>query len=102
MPFSFSFGYIDALWLLLLLPVVIFLARSGGSGAVLRKSARRLSIAIRLLMVTLIVFSIANLQLVTTSDRLSTVFLMDVSDSVGTDGKAQELDFTRKALQTMT
>lgn len=102
MPFSFSFGYLDALWLLLLLPVVVFLARKGGSGAVLRKSARRLSIAIRLLMVTLIVFSIANLQLVTTSDRLSTVFLMDVSDSVGTDGKTQELDFTRKALQTMT
>lgn len=102
MPFSFSFGYTDALWLLLLLPVVVWLARKGGSGAVLRKSARRLSVAIRLLIVTLIVLSIANLQLVTTSDRLSTVFLMDVSDSVGTDGKTQELDFTRKALQTMT
>jgi uncharacterized membrane protein len=102
MPFSFSFGYMDALWLLLLLPVVVVLARKGGTGAVLRKSSRRLSIAIRLLIVTLLVLSIAQLQFVTTSDRLSTVFLMDVSDSVGADGKSQELDFTRKALQTMT
>ncbi len=101
MPFSFSFGYTDALWLLLLWPVVILLARKGGSGAVLRKSARRLSVVIRLLIVTLIVLSIANLQLVTTSDRLATVFLLDVSDSVGTDGRSQELDFTRKSLQAM-
>lgn len=101
MPFSFSFGYTDALWLLFLLPVVVLLARKGGSGAVLRKGARRLSVAIRLLIVTLIVFSIANLQLVTTSDRLATVFLLDVSDSVGTDGRGQELDFTRKSLLTM-
>ncbi|MDB5081931.1 MAG: putative von Willebrand factor type [Chloroflexi bacterium] len=101
MPFSLSFGYPDALWLLLILPLVVFLARNGGSGAVLRKSARRLSVMLRLLIVTLIVLSIANLQLVTTSDRLATVFLLDVSDSVGADGRGHEIDFTRKSLQTM-
>lgn len=101
MPFSFSFGYTDALWLLLLLPVVVLLARKGGSDAVLHRSARRLSVLVRLLIVSLIVLSIANLQLVTTSDRLATVFLMDVSDSIGADGRSQELDFTRKSLQTM-
>ncbi len=101
MPFSFSFGNTDALWLLLLLPAVILLARTGGTGAVLRRGARRLSIAIRLLVVTLIVLSLANIQLVTTSDKLATVFLLDVSDSVGAGGRTQELDFTRKALLGM-
>ncbi len=101
MPFSFSFGYQEALWLLLLLPVVIVIARTGGSGTVIRRGARRVSVALRLLIVTLLVLSIANLQLVTTSDKLATVFLLDVSDSVGTGGRAQEVDFTRKALATM-
>ena len=101
MPFSFNFGYPNALWLLLLLPVVIWLARSGGTGPIIRKSARRLSIVLRLLIVTLLVLSIADLQLVTSSNRLTTVFLLDESDSVGTAGHTQELDFTRKALQTM-
>ncbi len=101
MPFSFNFGYSDALWLLLLLPVVVLLARNGGSGAVMRRSARRLSVLLRLAIMTLLILSIANLQLVTTSDKLSTVFLLDVSDSVGATGRAQSVDFTRKALQTM-
>jgi uncharacterized membrane protein len=101
MPFSFSFGYPEALWLLLLWPIIILIARRGGSGVILRRGARRLSIALRLLIVTLLVLSIANLQLVTTSDKLATVFLLDVSDSVGAGGRTQELDFTRKALQGM-
>ncbi|HEX2914088.1 MAG TPA: VWA domain-containing protein [Chloroflexia bacterium] len=101
MPFSLSFSYIDALWLLLLLPIIILMARRGGSGAVIRKRARRLSIAIRLLIVTLIVLSLAGLQLVTTSDKLATVFLLDVSDSVGAGGRTQAMDFARQSMQTM-
>ena len=101
MPFSFSFGYSDALWLLLLLPFVVLLARAGRNGGSMRRSARRLSVALRLLIVTLIVLAIANLQLVTTSDKLSTVFLLDASDSVGAGGRTQGTDFTRKAMLTM-
>ncbi len=101
MPFSFNTIYPEALWLLLLLPVVILMARRGGSGVVLRKSARRLSIALRLSIVTLLVLSIANLQLVTSSNKMATVFLLDYSDSVGADGRAQELDFARKAIANM-
>lgn len=101
MPFSFSVEYADALWLLLLLPLVIFMARRGGSGPVVRKSSRRLSIALRLLIVTLLIASIANLQLTTPSDKVASVFLVDVSDSMGENGRSQALEFTRKALQGM-
>jgi uncharacterized membrane protein len=101
MPFSFSFGFSEALWLLLLLPLVVIIARSGGSGAVARRSARRISVAIRLVIVSLLILSIANLQLVTTSDKLATVFLLDASDSIGAGGRTQAVDFARKAMAGM-
>ncbi len=101
MPFSFITEYSEALWLLLLLPLVILMARKGGNGAVVRRSARRLSICLRLLIVTLLVLSIAQLEIITPSDKSATVFLLDASDSIGTAGRNQELEFTRRALQTM-
>jgi uncharacterized membrane protein len=102
MPFGFSFANPEYLWLLLLLiPLVYVLGRVGGSGAAMNRRGRRLSIALRLMMVSLIVLSVANLQLVSTSDKLSTVFLLDNSDSMGAGGKAQALDYAQKAIKGM-
>lgn len=101
MSFSFSFANPEALWLLLLLPVVFFFARVGGTGIATTRKGRRLSIAIRLIIISLIVLSLANLQLVSSSDKLATVFLLDSSDSMGAGGKAQGQDYVRKAMQTM-
>jgi uncharacterized membrane protein/uncharacterized protein YegL len=101
MPFSFSFDYPEALWLLLLLPVVVLMARQGGRGAIVRKRARRISIGLRLLIVTLLVLGLAGTMLVMPSHNEATVFLLDFSDSVGATGRAQATDFTRQALLNM-
>ncbi len=101
MPFSFSYNYPEALWLLLLLPLVIIMALKGGSGVVRRKSARRLSIGLRLTMVSLLVFGIAGTNLVTSSNNMAAVFLLDYSDSTGTNGRSQSVDFVQKAMLGM-
>lgn len=98
---SISFNNPQALFLLLLLPLVFVIARAGAIRAAIRKRNRNISIGLRLLIVTLLVLSIADTQLITQSDKLATVFLIDVSDSVGTSGKDQAVDFTRQALDKM-
>ncbi len=102
---NITFGYPLALYLLLLLPIVYLLARFGVRSAttrvVLRRRNRRLSMVLRLSIVTLLVLSIADIQLVTQSDKLATVFLLDSSDSVGAGGKRQGVQFIRDASNKM-
>ncbi len=102
---NISFGYPQALFLLLLLPVVLFLARPNArrftTRAMMRRRNRRASVVIRLLIVTLLVLTISDIQLITQSDRLATVFLLDSSDSVGPGGKRQGVDYIRESSKTM-
>ncbi|MEI7554807.1 VWA domain-containing protein [Candidatus Chlorohelix sp.] len=96
-----SFGYPQALFLLLLLPLVYLIARPSkkklSARPLLRWRNRRLSIGLRLLIITLLVLSIADIQLITQSDKLAVVFLLDGSDSVGAGGKQQGANFIRQA-----
>jgi len=102
---NITFGYPLALYLLLLLPIVYLLARFGVRSAttrvVLRRRNRRISLALRLSIVTLLVMTISDIQLVTQSDKLATVFLLDASDSVGAGGKRQGVQFIRDATNKM-
>ena len=81
-------------WVLLLLPLLI-------AGAVLISRARpnnlprrlaRLSLGLRLLIVTLLVLSLAGLRVATPGSDLAVVFLVDQSDSVSPEvqGAARE------------
>jgi uncharacterized membrane protein len=59
---------------------------------------RRLSLVLRTVVVGALVLAVAGLRLELPVERLTTVFLVDVSDSVGAAGREQALGYLRTAL----
>ncbi|HEX2913674.1 MAG TPA: VWA domain-containing protein [Chloroflexia bacterium] len=101
MPFTVSFGTQEALWLLLLLPLIILIAFLGDSGKGLRRGVRLFPLTLRLLITLSLILALANTCLnIPTADQ-SAVFLLDASASVGKHGFNQGLDFTSQALNAM-
>src|SRR5262249_61567516 len=89
-------------WLLLLIPALLItviphLAQRRRMGA----RRRRAALAIRVLLLSSLVFALAGFQLVLPVDRLATVFVVDLSDSVGTPGREDALAFLRDTLKAM-
>ncbi len=93
------FVYPLALWLLVLLPLLAWLSLA----APRRLSRGRfwLSLALRALLFLALIGSLAGTQLVRTVDQLTTVFLVDSSDSVAPADVARAEEFIRQALATM-
>ena len=90
------------IWLLLLIPALLLtlvphLAARRRMGA----GRRRAAVAIRTLLVSSLVLALAGFQLVLPVDRLATVFVVDLSDSVGEDGRQDALAFLRETLEEM-
>ena len=97
---SLPFGFIAPQLLLLLVPAValtILLSRAARHHLGLGR--RRVALAIRVVLLALIVFALAGLQWVWPVDKLTTVFVVDLSDSVGTAGRAAAVDFVRQAIE---
>jgi len=92
----------DAPLALLLLPpllaVVIVLHLS--SRRRLGVGRRRAALAVRVLLLAVLVGALAGLQLVLPVDRLAVVFVVDLSDSVGTAGREEALAYVRESLTT--
>jgi uncharacterized membrane protein len=88
---------------LLLLPVAIAftLVLHAGARHRLGTRRRRAAIGVRSAILAALVLGLAGLQLVLPVDRLATVFVVDLSDSVGNDGRASSLAFVREALAKM-
>ena len=89
-------------WLLLLVPVLLVtfvphLAARRRIGTV----RRRVALAVRTVLLAALVFALAGFQLVLPVDRLATVFVVDLSDSVGSDGRENALAFLRESLAAM-
>jgi uncharacterized membrane protein len=82
-----------ALFLLLLLPYFVWLSRPRG-----RRWREWASVGVRLLIVTLLVFSLAGSRLVRAADDLAVVFLIDASDSVNPADLAEGEGFVREAI----
>ena len=59
---------------------------------------RRLSLALRTIILSALVLALAGFQLVGPVDRLTTVFVVDLSDSVGQAGRESALAFLRESL----
>ena len=59
---------------------------------------RRLALAVRGVLLRALVLALAGFQLVLPVDRLATVFVVDLSDSVGAAGRAEALAFLRETL----
>src|SRR5437667_10919134 len=85
--------------LLVLVPLVIYLSRT--RLGLLRRGRRRFSLGLRLVVITLLVLALAGVEVVRAADRLSVVFLVDRSDSVGADQKAQQEQYLREAVAQM-
>ncbi|HWE35386.1 MAG TPA: VWA domain-containing protein [Isosphaeraceae bacterium] len=81
-------------WLVLiplLLPPVVLLSFKSLSG--LGKVRRAVAIALRAAVITLIVLALAQLQMVRRNDKMTTIFLLDRSESIPREWEKPMLDF---------
>ena len=86
---------------LLLLGLALIAATLGVSRAArhhLSRGRRRASLIVRSVILASLVLALAGLHLELPVDRLTTVFVVDMSDSVGAAGHSQSLAYLREAL----
>jgi len=87
--------------LLLLIPLLVAvvvglqLAAHGGLG----DARARLALLVRAVVVAALAMALAGVAVVLPADRLATVFVVDLSDSVGNAGRAEALAFVRETLE---
>ena len=62
---------------------------------------RRVALIVRTVLLSALVFALAGFRLVLPVDRLATVFVVDLSDSVGEAGREDALAFLRESLALM-
>ena len=62
---------------------------------------RRVSLVLRTVLLTALVLALAGFRIVLPVDRLATVFVVDMSDSVGNAGREDALAFIRDSLTDM-
>src|SRR5271168_4218302 len=86
-------------WWLILIPLVLppILWTSYRSLAGLGTLRRALAILFRTAVITLIILALAELQSVRRTDRLATIFLLDVSNSVPREQQKAALDYVTEA-----
>jgi uncharacterized membrane protein/Mg-chelatase subunit ChlD len=96
---SIAFIYPTSLWLLLLVPLTVFLAWIGPR----RPTQARFwgSLALRVILLSLIILALAGIQLRLRADNLTAVFVLDVSDSIDADARKTGETFIREAIQAM-
>jgi uncharacterized membrane protein len=78
--------------------ILVTLALSAAARHHLARGRRRISLLLRSVILTALVLSLAGFQLVSPIDRLTTVFVVDLSDSVGEAGREAALAFLRQSL----
>lgn len=87
-----------AFLLLLLLPYIFWLGKPEKDTARWRDWA---SLALRLLIILLLILGLAGAQLVSASDELAIVFLVDASDSINSEQSRQVEQFIQQAMNEM-
>ncbi len=88
--------------LLLLIPamaitIVLYLGARRRIGV----GRRRMALAVRTALLVALVFALAGFRIVLPVDRLATVFVVDLSDSVGNAGREDALAFLRETLNVI-
>ena len=90
----------DRPWFLLLLPLALaafwWIGRRSYAG--LNPGTAQLALIARALLATLLVCALAGIHLVQRSDKLATIFLLDVSKSIRNDQQAAGREYINKAL----
>ncbi|MBC7812994.1 MAG: VWA domain-containing protein, partial [Burkholderiales bacterium] len=84
--------------LLIAVPVVVYL---GWPRMAFRRSRDITSLLLRLVIITLLALALAGTQVVQSADRLAVVFLVDVSDSIGTVAQEAQLEYIRESMTRM-
>ncbi|PID85999.1 MAG: hypothetical protein CSB13_05225 [Chloroflexi bacterium] len=97
-----SFTTPFALLLLLAIPFFIWLARPRIGGWRRWRWREWFSIGLRILILTLLILSLAGIQVMRTADELAVVFLIDASDSINQTQAEQAEAYVREAIETMT
>jgi uncharacterized membrane protein/Mg-chelatase subunit ChlD len=89
-------------WWLILIPLILppLVLMSMRSLAGLGWIRRAVAILLRATVVTLIVLALAELQMVRRNDRLATLFLLDLSQSVPRDRQAPMLQYVNSAINS--
>jgi uncharacterized membrane protein len=87
-----------ALILLLVIPLLIYI---GWPRSRYRRTRDSISLLLRVMIVTLVVLALAGTQIVRSAERLAVVFLVDVSDSMGTQTQEAALEYIRETLPHM-
>src|SRR5688572_8879713 len=94
-----GFSFEAPLALLLLVPAMaLTIALYLGARRRLGAGRRRLALVVRTMLLVALVFALAGFRIVLPVDRLATVFVVDLSDSVGNDGREDALAFLRETL----
>src|SRR5689334_7346014 len=86
------------LLLLLALPLIVWLGWPSRGPSRRRET---ISLALRLLIATLLVVGLAGLEVRRGADELSVVYLVDHSDSMPAGAQQAALDYVRQAMQQM-
>jgi Mg-chelatase subunit ChlD/uncharacterized membrane protein len=96
---SVTFIYPASLWLLLLVPLTVFLAWIGPR----RPTRARFwgGLVLRVVILSLIVLALAGIQLRLRADSLTAVFVLDVSDSIDADARKSGETFIQEAIEAM-
>ncbi|HLG70021.1 MAG TPA: VWA domain-containing protein [Chloroflexota bacterium] len=89
----------EAFLLALAIPLVLFIAWK--SGVHMPKDRAIFSVTLRLIVLSLLILAVASPRLVQRAESLSTVFLVDASDSISGDQVNAEADWVRGALKHM-
>src|SRR5438105_15525499 len=86
---------------LVLLLAVPYFAWLGWPRIAYRRPRDSASLLLRLAIVILLVLALAGVQVVQSADKLSTVFLIDASDSIDSSAHAQAEKYVRDAMNQM-
>ncbi|HEU0167082.1 MAG TPA: vWA domain-containing protein, partial [Chloroflexota bacterium] len=89
----------EALVLLVLAPLLVFIALR--SGVHLPRDRAAFSLVLRLVVLGLLVMALASPRILQRAESLSTVFLVDASDSITPDQVNAETDWVRQAIGKM-
>lgn len=92
--FRIGFDQPAYLWLLCLVPFLF--SASYRPLASLGNARRWVAIVFRTVVCTAIIFALAGVQLVWTTDRITVMYLLDQSESIPSDRRLQMLDFVTK------
>lgn len=86
------------LFLLLLIPVLYYGYRR--SLVDLSRTQRIISLCIRIIIILLLILGVADLQYLKTDEKLTVMFLTDISDSISEEGLTKSTEFLNDALSS--